>query len=1243
SMSVTGSPLTLNFGQLPAGLCTMTKEPASGVEVGGSYTVKTVCVNDLGVPTHDLTVNHVTSDPELAFKAGSSCTTDATGTCSVQVTSTVADKTFTVDYATPPSARTAGNPVEVTFKAGRATASETRIVRNGAKNDGVERNQVDVVAKDQYGNLVVGAAVTATSPDSRITIILEGTPETGADGKYSTYYTSTTHDVDFPVSFTVGGLVPAGGDGSPVKLRFLQWELASVDLTVTPKVAGSPVPLTVGKDAANTYKLEGTASDSDGDPVAGAPILFRFVPPEGPTFFGGTYQCVTDAAGKCSVEAHSTKAGTYMAQAESGSVLSAAVGVTWVSDEVCGVECQPDPSTPPSLYTRVETVVDKQLADGQTADVVQLWAYDKWGNAVPNQLVTSTAPAGLSVMPNIPVTGDGTYGSTPGVSLIEYYSTIAWTDFKPDIRVGVTGKMREPRGNPPTLSFVAGPVCDTSVEITRNDALADGVAYDQVKVTGTDCQGNGTRGVAVEVTTADPVKPRVGVGNQATGTLGDDGTALFDLVALSTANVVDSPVQVTVADANGVQQPAVHYTDSLRTVVAPSPTALGDVGSSPALIEFRVLNAPVITGPGEGDFVADATPEITGTGEHPGAEVTVKDEKGDVVCKATVSGPQNTWSCTPGAPFGEGEHTIVATEKDPATGVDSPPSNEVHFTVDTVKPVVTVTKPADGAWVNNTTPWQVAGTVFEPDGATPVAGATVQVTNVGPLGTPGEKLCEAVSDANGKWTCDVAAGKPGPETAGNQSYTIRAVATDQAGNASDPADVKVVVKNVVDVKITDPKAGDVFNASAKPAGAAGVSITVSGTGESVGDVIEVNDGAGHACTTNVTANAVSTNPTRYAWSCELTDVPDSPLGGSTTLTVTETDKAGNKGTDSVPVLVDTVAPPAPSVNNPKPGTNISTTPTFDGTGDTPGDTITVKDGNGDTICVTTVKTDTDADGKHVWSCAVTTPLPEGNGRFDVTETDPAGNVSEPTHVETTVGGLPTPDITDVCNNAKSPTVCQPVDKPVSTNDNTPIIKGDVPGTQELPTAAVVEVTGPGGAVCTATIQPDRTWQCELPRLDDGKDIVIKVTVVDPNTGVKSEPDTVTITVDTVPPFIDVDTTDPGNIGVDTEPGSDVVIKNDDGKVICTATADASGHAVCHVADPGDTPKPGDTIHITVTDPAGNTSTKDVRIVKVTVADKEIGLPGETSQTAVGEYYQPGERVHGLDGSTDLGHQTADST
>ncbi|MDR1265847.1 MAG: Ig-like domain-containing protein, partial [Propionibacteriaceae bacterium] len=126
----------------------------------------------------------------------------------------------------------------------------------------------------------------------------------------------------------------------------------------------------------------------------------------------------------------------------------------------------------------------------------------------------------------------------------------------------------------------------------------------------------------------------------------------------------------------------------------------------------------------------------------------------------------------------------------------------------------------------------------------------------------------------------------------------------------------------------------------------------------------------------------------------------------------------------------------------------------------------------------------------------------------------------------------------------------------------------------------------------------------------------------------------------------VDTTDPGHIKVDTEPGADVVIHDDDGKIICQTTADDQGQAVC-VPEPGKTPQPGDQITVIVTDDAGNSTSKVVRIIAVTVADKEIVLPEETSQQATGRYFQPGELVHGRSVSaagveTDLGWRTADA-
>jgi hypothetical protein len=806
---------------------------------------------------------------------------------------------------------------------------------------------------------------------------------------------------------------------------------------------------------------------------------------------------------------------------------------------------------------------------------------------------------------------------------------------------------------PPEVKFWNDPVCQTPpadsvplesrtrLEITKNGAKADGTDVDRIKVYAFDCWGNDVENAQIGTTPTSPV--------QVKGPLpktGEDGTAVIEYTAVSATRIQNSKTVVTLASPYGDTTP---YEVKYFPVGSQTAKIIGDddpvntPGSSPAPLDYvgNVPDKPSITEvddqPVSGPInTNDDTPKIEGTGV-PGNTVDVTDGNGNPVpgCTGILVGADGKWECTPTTPFPEGPNTITATQTDP-DGQKSPPSDPVEFNVDKTKPKIDITTPEGTtdkpAQINNTTPWTVAGTATDKNPTSgveePLKQAPVSVTNKGPNGTPGEVLCTATTDDQGRWSCQVAAGKPGPES--DTPYIVEAVVTDKAGNISEPDSVPVKIDNTKpDIKITDPKSNDIFNKEDKPTGSTGVTIPVKGYGENPDDPVVVTVPSGEKCETKVTNTAVQVDgKTRYEWSCTLTNVPDSPKGGTTPITATETDPAGNVGTDTVPVLIDTVPPPAPPVTEPKTGDVIDGTPTFKGTGDEPGNTIKVKDDNGDTICTTTVKSD------KTWECEVKDPLPEGKHDFDVTETDPAGNESEPTHVPDVVvaGKPPKPDITYPVDGSKS-------------NDGAPDVKGTIPGTDPILPGSVVQVEGPNGEKCTAQIAADRSWHCKLPDLGADGPKTITATTVDPN-GQKSDPDSVTYTLDRTPPTITPDTRDPANIGVKTEPNADVEIKNDDGKTICTAKADSQGNAVCKVTDPNLVPKPGDPIHITATDEAGNTATKTVRIIQVVVTDKLVTLPDEHSQTATGYYFQPGEQVHGVMYSytpKDLGYQTADST
>ncbi|MGJ0429259.1 Ig-like domain-containing protein, partial [Methylobacter sp.] len=165
--------------------------------------------------------------------------------------------------------------------------------------------------------------------------------------------------------------------------------------------------------------------------------------------------------------------------------------------------------------------------------------------------------------------------------------------------------------------------------------------------------------------------------------------------------------------------------------------------------------------------------------------------------------------------------------------------------------------------------------------------------------------------------------------------------------------------------------------------------TVNGSGATPGDTITLYDG-----TTAIGSTTVAPDGT---WSI----TPESPLPeGNHNLTVTATDPAGNASTPSDPynVVIDTTAPTAPSIGSvtddvgavqgpvANGGSTDDATPTVNGSGAAPGDTITLYDGDA-VIGSTTV----DASGN--WSITPATSLPEGHHTLSVTATDPAGNKS----------------------------------------------------------------------------------------------------------------------------------------------------------------------------------------------------------------------------------------------------------
>ncbi|EIJ34136.1 Ig-like domain-containing protein [Thiothrix nivea] len=215
--------------------------------------------------------------------------------------------------------------------------------------------------------------------------------------------------------------------------------------------------------------------------------------------------------------------------------------------------------------------------------------------------------------------------------------------------------------------------------------------------------------------------------------------------------------------------------------------------------------------------------------------------------------------------------------------------------------------------------------------------------------------------------------------------------------------------------------------------------------------------------------------------------------GPVTVTADVSDKVGNPATQATRnITVDTTPPAAPPVSGP--AVTADNTPDITGTGE-PGATLDVKDGNGVSVCSTTV----DANGD--WTCTPANPLPEGDNPLNATQTDPAGNTSPATPHTVTVDTI-APAITGI-------------DVP-TTNNPQPALSG----TTDAPEGSTVTVTnGNNASVCTATVTVNGDWSCTpTVALPEGNNTLLASTTdAAGNTGT----DTFTALIDITPPAITI--------------------------------------------------------------------------------------------------------------------------
>ncbi|HCT9942920.1 TPA: BapA prefix-like domain-containing protein [Enterobacter kobei] len=443
---------------------------------------------------------------------------------------------------------------------------------------------------------------------------------------------------------------------------------------------------------------------------------------------------------------------------------------------------------------------------------------------------------------------------------------------------------------------------------------------------------------------------------------------------------------------------------------------------------------------------------VTGTAE-PGSTITLKDANGNVIGTGKT-GSDGNFTVSLDTPLINGEQ-VTATATDAAgntsqsatvTAPDltAPDAPTIGSVTDDVGPQTGAL--TNGSSTNDQRP-QLSGTAE--------AGSTVTIYDGGiAIGT-------AVVSSNGTWTFT-----PSVDLS-ESTHQITVRATDAAGNTGPASPVFTLTVDLTPpatptaIVLTDDTGtirGTITSGTATDASKP----ILAGTGEP-GGTITIYDNGVVVGTTTVLPNGT--------WSIR----PDGPLpDGAHSITVVETDAAGNQSAASAPInfTVDTTPPLAPGnlvVSND--GGSIS------GTAE-PGSTVTIRDGN--VILGTSV-----ADSEGNFTLTLTPPKLNGE-TLTANATDAAGNTGPATAAAAPDTTPPqTPVIVSVIDDVQATT--GPVGQNGLTNDRAPTLNGtgepgstitisngsDILGTVNVPSSGLWSFTPPvplsnGTYVLTAT-------------------------------------------------------------------------------------------------------------------------------------------------------------------------------
>lgn len=581
-----------------------------------------------------------------------------------------------------------------------------------------------------------------------------------------------------------------------------------------------------------------------------------------------------------------------------------------------------------------------------------------------------------------------------------------------------------------------------------------------------------------------------------------------------------------------------------------------------ATIDAVTDNVGAIQGPlASGDYTDDATPTLSGTGTNPGNTVEIWDN-GTKIGEAIVDQDGN-WTFTPGTALAEGDHSFTVIERD-GKGNTSQPSEPFELIIDLKAPAQAT---LDSVFDDHGSLTGLIGNGEATDDNTPTLSGKAEPYSTVSIYDNGEKIGEALTDANGNWTFT-------PATAladGEHAFTV--VAADRAGNIGLPSAPHIIT---IDTQApVNPGIGEVTDnvgsivGPVDNGGSTDDRTPTIGGGGTPGDVVTIIDDGKPIGSTVVGDDG--------KW--EFT--PEQPLeDGEHNIGIIITDPVGNESapSDDYTIIVDTQAPDKPRIvavidnqgeqqGELQPGdTTDDALPTIKGEAEA-GSIVNLYD-NG--VLIGSAR----ADAAGNWEFTPNKPLSNGGHSLTAEATDAAGNVSETSDsfdFTLITGGVPSaPAIIGVLDDVGD--IQGNVAKNGVTDDTRPTVHGTAqPG-------YTVSVYDGDVLLGTTTADENGRWRF-TPEVDLAEgEHQLSATATDAAGNISPQTGVYPIIIDTTPPENSGDNTLTDDVGAiqgpinsgdttddatptfdgKTEPGAVVIIR-DNGEEIGRVVADKDGN------------------------------------------------------------------------------------